>query len=436
MTVGGRSSIVRKKPKPAVPPGVWYAAGAALLMIVVLVVVLLVARGGEPPSSNPAVPPDNSSAQNNSTTKGSSSPPKASLIGKDIVVGQGGDFATISAALDYVKKNSPVGRDAEQVIKVKGGQTYKEAVLIDNRDFSFPKKIRLVSEGSQPAVLAPAGGGPVLSLVSVEQFEIEGFRLDGRGKEVVLELGGYLTGTKINRLVLDDVTGIGILGKGPSGGLARERLEIDDVVIQGSGNQARGVVLTGGESTATAHVALAGLRLLGPMAVGVSIEDAASNVTIRKSIFSGLEVGVRISGQPRIRELSLQNNTFYRNNRGIVFETPPDADSDGLVIQRNLFSENTAADAVAANVADIEAVTRLLTSQGGVTEFNVTSREEPASNAVDLFSNAGKRGAELTFASTDASQPAFLAPTADGPAAKVSDASGDAETYAGAVAPQ
>lgn len=433
MTVGSRSSVVRKKPKPTVPPGVWYAAGGALLLVIVLVVVLLIARGGEPPSNSAARRPNptNPDGQTSDAT-----PPGPSLIGKEIIVGQGGNFATIGAALEYVKKNSPVDRDAVQVIKVKGGQTYKEAVLIDNRDFSFPKKVRLISDGSSPALLAPAGSGPVVSLVSVDQFEIEGFRLDGTGKEVVLELGGYLTGTKLSRLTLDGVTGIGLLGKGPSGGLARERLEIEEIAIHGGGKEARGVVLTGGESTATSHVALAGLKLLGPMAVGVTIDDAANNVVIRKSIFSGLEIGVSIAGQPRIRELSLQNNSFYRNNRGIVFETPPDANSDGLVVQRNLFSENAAADAIAANPADIDAVTRLLTSQGGVTEFNVTTREAPAANAIDLFTNAGKRGVQLAFASTDAAQPEFLAPTADGPAAKVSDASGGAETYAGAVAPQ
>jgi serine/threonine-protein kinase len=436
MTVGSRSSVVRKKPKPAVPPGVWYAAGGALLLVIVLVVILLVARGGEPPSSGPGAQLQNVGGSSNATKNRNPTPPGPDLIGKDIVVGQGGNFATIGAALDYVKKNSPVGRDAVQVIKVKGGQTYKEAVLIDNRDFSFPKKVRLVSEGTQPALLAPAGAGPVVSLVSVDQFEIDGFRLDGSGKEVVLELGGYLTGTKISRLTLDGVTGVGLLGRGPSGGLARERLLIEDVAIYGGGREARGVVLTGGKSTATSHVALIGLRLLGPMAAGVTIDDAANNVTIRKSIFSGLEVGVSFAGQPRIRELSLQNNSFYRNNRGIVFETPPDANSDGLSIQRNLFSENGAADAIAASPADIEAVTRLLTSQGGVTEFNVTTRKEPAANAVDIFSNAGKRGVELAFASTDPAQPGFLTPTADGPAAKISDASGDAETYAGAIAPQ
>lgn len=436
MTVGSRSSVVRKKPKPAVPLGVWYAAGAALVLVVVLVVVLIAARGGEATSNNSAVETSNVAAARNPAASDKSALPASSLIGKDIVVGQGGDFATIGAAFDYIKKNSPVGRDAVQVIKVKGGQTYKEALLIDNRDFSFPKKIRLVSEGTPPALLAPSGGGPVVSLVSVEQFELDGFRLDGTGKAVVLELGGYLTGTKLSRLTLDGVTGVGVLGKGPSGGLARETLTLDDIVIQGSGDEARGVVLMGGESTATTHVALVGLRLLGPMAVGVSIDDAASNVAIRKSIFSGLEVGVKLSGQPRIRELSLRNNSFHRNNRGIVFETPLDASSDGLVIQRNLFSENTAADAVSANAADVEAVTRHLTPPGGVTEFNVTSRKEPAANAVDLFSNAGKRGVELAFATTDAGRPGFLAPTADGPAAKISDSSSGGETYAGAVAPQ
>nr|MDQ3332747.1 hypothetical protein [Planctomycetota bacterium] len=395
--------------------------------------VLMIARGGEPPSSGSGSAAANGGGA--SVAGRQPAKPAVSLIGKEIVVGSGGDFATIAAALDYVKKNNPVGREAVQVIKVKSGQTFKESILIDNRDFSFPKRIRLASDGSEPAVLAPPGEGPVVRLVSLDQFEFDGFRLDGTGKGAVLELGGYLTGTKLKNLTIENVTGVGILGKGPSGGLASERLTIEDVIVRGGGGNAQGMLLTGGESTATGHVSLNRLRFFGPMATGVVIDDAVSNVALRESIFDGLEVGLKLSRNLRIRELSLQNNSFYRSARGIVFESAPDAGSDGLVIQRNLFAESATADAVAENPADVEAITRLLTMRGGVTEFNVTNRKEPAANAVDLFSNAGRRNVELSFASTDPAQPNFLAPTIDGPAAKISDGNG-AETYAGAIAPQ
>ncbi|HEX6987357.1 MAG TPA: hypothetical protein VF170_18410, partial [Planctomycetaceae bacterium] len=319
--------------------------------------------------------------------------------------------------------------------KVRGGRTYREAVLIDNRDFSFPKRVRLVSDGPEPATLAPDGNGPAVRLVSVERFEIEGFRLDAGGRAAAIELGSYLSGTKLRNLVIDGATGTGVLGLGPAGGFGNERLTVENVTVRGAGGEAVGVRLTGGESTATGHVLLRGLRLLGPMSAGLVIDDVASDIELRESVLSEAGDGVRIAGSPRLRDLVVRNNTFFRTGRGIVFEAMPESGSDGFAFRRNIFAESATADAVVERGFDFDAFTRMLTTQGAPIEHNLTTRPEPAENGIDLFSSRGRRGAELAFVSTDPSQPAFLVPTSASAAAKAGGGQGP-DGYAGALPPQ
>src|SRR5690606_32117303 len=82
--------------------------------------------------------------------------------GSDITVGPEGHFATIGEAIAYVVKNyQPLSGTDQRTIKVAGGATYAEAIEIDNTGFgAFPKGVRIVCEGPQPAVLAPPGSGP------------------------------------------------------------------------------------------------------------------------------------------------------------------------------------------------------------------------------------------------------------------------------------
>lgn len=437
MTSGPRSAMTQRKPKQSVSPVVWLAAAGGLLVVVLFIVVLLITRGGEssPTSGGPA--PNQDSQSNEQGNGATAEAPNVSLdlIGKEIIVGADGDFASITAALEYLRKNYPVGRDEEQVLKVRGGTTYREAVEIDNRDFSFPKKIRLISEGPQPAILSPEGTGPVVRLVSLDQFHFEGFQIDGAGRESIIELGGYLSGTTLRGLKIEGVTGTGILGRGPSGGVGKNRLRLEDVSIIGDGANAVGIRFEPGDATTTSHVTLAKLRLIGPMAAGLQIDDAVNDVDIAESVFALMETGVKIAKELRLRDLVIRNNTFFKSKRGIVVEQLPVSGSDGLAIRRNLFAGNVEADVMVVEGFDAEAFSRLLTTSGNPLDSNLTTRQDSSTDEIGLFKVNEQKGIDPEFISQDPSDGGFLAPSASSAVAKVAAQRGE-PAYVGGVPPQ
>ncbi|MGC1274361.1 MAG: protein kinase [Planctomycetaceae bacterium] len=427
---GGPRSGVGRRSKAPVSPAVWIAAAAGLVIVLLVVVVLMFARGGETPSD---VPPDDGPAVTSRDALNDTSARGTTLLGEDIVVGSGGDFPTIGAALDYLKKHAAEAGDEVQVIKVKGGQTYDEALALDNSDFTFPKRVRIVSDGPEQAVLTASASGPILRLFNVEHLEIDGFRIDGGGRETAIEFGGYLSGVALRNLTIDGVTGTGLLGLGPAGGLSNDRLRIENVTIRGADEKAVGVRLSAGEAP-TGHLVLKNIRLFGPMAVGVRFEDPASDIELRESIFSEVGTGVEFGGNLRLRDVLLRNNTFFRNNRCIAFEAMPAEGSDGLAFRRNLFVETRTADAAVEQGYAYDGFSRMLSTQGGAAiEHNLTTWGEKEEQTLNLFGSHGRRGVKMQFVSTDPAQPGFLAPTGD--TAKVGGGPG-VDAYAGAVAPQ
>ena len=431
MTVGPRSGLsANRKQKSGVPATVWMALAGGLFVVVLFVVVLLIARGGETATAGSGGADGNVAANDQAGTPEVNHPgADGSLIGKEISVGPDGHFQSINAALDYVKTHYPAARDEVQVVKVKGGQVYKESIEIDNRNFSFPKHVRLISDGPEPARLAPDGDAPLVKLISLDDFEIDGFHLDGGGKVAVIELEGWLTGTTLRNLTLAGVTGTGVLGRGPAGGSAGERLTIENVTILGAERSAVGIKLTQGDSTSTSHVLLRNLRLIGPMAAGLVIDDVTADLELAESIFADLGTGLQLSEGVRLANLQIANNTFFRLDRGIGFDALPDPSSNGIVFRRNLFAENVTADAVIDGSFDAATFEKMFTA-----DRNVTTRKEPSAGSVDLFAKGGKRSVEIAFASTDAGQPEFLRPDAAGPA-RLGDGQGTSG-YAGAIAPQ
>ena len=407
------------------------------MIVVLFVIVLVIARGGQSDSNSSgsdsapgeSIPPDRDEAD---TPAG----PGPELIGKEIVVGPQGDFQTINAALQYVKEYFPIGRAEPQVVKVMGGRTYTEAIEIDNRTFEFHAKIRLVSGGAKPARLDPQGEGPVIRLISTDDVEIDGFELDGQDRQVVIELGNYMTGTKLRNLTMDAVSGIGIQGRSIAGTAGEGRLLIENIVVRGTKGTGIAVSLIAGDSTSTtSYVSLRGLRIVGPLSEGVLIDDAVVDLEIRKLIFANLNRGIHFVDGHRLRDVEICNNTFYENDIGIIFDTLPDATSDGLALRRNLFVNSTQSDAIVADGFDQEKLEQMLTSQGQPLARNMTTRSKSDANGIDLFSNSGVRGADFAFASVTASDPAFLAPSGTGPAGGLPGGTGD-ETYAGAVPPR
>ena len=69
-----------------------------------------------------------------------------------------------------------------------GGETYNEAIVVDNSSDAYPPGILLVSAGVGRAKLAPSGSGPAIKLVGSEHFGIHGFDVDASGKDVAIEM--------------------------------------------------------------------------------------------------------------------------------------------------------------------------------------------------------------------------------------------------------
>lgn len=429
---GGPRSGLGRRPKTPVSPTVWIAAAAGLVIVLVVVVVLMFARGGDAP---PDVTPGENSDVTSTDTIDDAPPRGATLLGDDIVVGSGGDFPTIGAALEYLKKHAAEAGDEVQIVKVKGGQTYEEALTLDNSDLTFPRRVKLVADGPEPVVLTASGPGPVVRLLEVDHFEMDGFRIDAAGKESAVEFGGFLTGVVLRNLTIDGVTGVGLHGLGPAGGLSNDRLRIENVTIRGAEADAVGVRFSSGEAP-TGHIVLKSLLLVGPMSAGVLVEDSVGDIELRETVFSKVDTGIRFVGDGlRLRDILLRNNTFFQTNRGIVFEAMPDAGSDGLAFRRNLFVETGTADAVVEQGYAFDVFSKMLSTQGGAAiEHNLTTRSEPADKTLDLFSSLGQRGANLPFVATEPG-PGYLVPTAESDAVKVGGGQG-ANAYAGAVPPQ
>lgn len=412
---GVRSSVVRnRKKKPAVPGAVWAAIAAAIVIVLIFVIVLVIVRGGERADARSSqVPADQVHTDNQAPAISGRGP---ELIGREIVVGPDGDFQTINAALDYVKEHYPVGRTETQVITVTGGRSYQEAIQIDNRDFSFFARIRIASSSDEPATLDPPGNGPVIQLVSTDHVELDGFRLDGEGRKVVVSLGNEMKNVKLRNLTISSLSGTGVLGNSVAG-WAGDQLLIENVTVESvSPESVAFKFATASDSTRPSRfVTMKGLRLVGPMSDGILIADAADNLTIRNSIFYKTDSGIHFVGGRRWKNIAIGNNTFYKNNAGILFDQLPDPTSDLFAFRRNIFIDSTRADALVATGFDEDRFGQLLTSEGDPLANNMTTRPETSPNNIDLFGRAEAYSADFQFVSSEPGQDGFLVPTASSP---------------------
>src|SRR5262249_40923127 len=117
-------------------------------------------------------------------------------------------------------------------------------------------------------------------------------------------------------------------------------------------------------------------------------------------------------------------NTFYENDRGIVFTNMPGPQSNGLGFYNNLFFGSKTADAVVEKdlkVTDFLAMYRT-TPSGSSYNWTTRKRAKPAEPAKPeeinyLFETIGGefgRG-NVQFSSIDPASPDFLAPAAGSP---------------------
>jgi len=172
-------------------------------------------------------------------------PKQVPSLPREISVGPQGDFETIGEALARVKESfRPRNRGDKQIIKVQGGQTYPERIVIDNSDKSFEDiRIHLISDGDSPAILAPPSGDkPVVLLKDVKRFTLEGFELNAGGGKTVVVLSGFLPGTKLRNLKIAGFSEAGLSGIGPTGyGAKNERIVLEKIDFRSSSPNAVGI---------------------------------------------------------------------------------------------------------------------------------------------------------------------------------------------------
>jgi serine/threonine-protein kinase len=349
---------------------------------------------------------------------------KVAELRGEFAVGPSEKFKTIAAVLAELKsyKNNK-SRNAVQIVKVAAGQTFAERIVIDD---SYPRGIQFVAEPGPPPVLAPSGSDPIVSLRSangkIENFHLEGFRLDASGKDVAVELSEWMPGARLKRL---EITGFGKTGVHFHGaqtyGKEDERIILEAAVFRGAAPSAVGVRISR-KNEDSEFIRINQCRFFGPLDCGVLLEANARGIEISESVFADTVTGVKFLGEDRAwRDILIGADTFYQNDRAIVFTNMPSARSTDLQFHNNLFVNSKTADAVVEKDYKPADFFLMYRSFPGGSSYNWTTRppSDPPKpeELVTLFETLdGKRNAgDLQFLSTDPASPDYLAPTPTAP---------------------
>lgn len=434
------SAIRRRKKKRGSPPiPVLIAIGAAVLLIVVIGSWALFFRGGDKPKETS---PKQAVAENQEDKK-----PNTPKAGGDKqaqwTVGPTGQFKSLAQALAAVKKLGRFGASGKTItIKVTGGQTLKESLVIDNSEFGYPKGVKIVREGAEPVVLLPAKeGSPILKLVQVEEWEIDGFTFDGQGaNSPLIEMSGYCVKTMLKNLILNGFANTAIMAKDLSG-FSRSETVFERLTFQGNAGTAQGIHFASDEQ-AISDMHVVGCEFLGPMKAGIEISgNSVTSIKVSESKFLQVTSGVRFSSEGiSVQTVSFLNNSFAHVANGVVFEKSPSTLSNDVSFYRNLFVDVSGTEVGMAKSAPTAIASTLLNGANRGAQHNWSTRtanggSEGEYREVSIFHNNGRAGVQnLTFVSEEPADGNFLKPVH--PQIKIGgNPPAGQKPYVGAVAP-
>ncbi len=378
--------------------------------------------------------------QSSSKSKGSQGPTKRYPTNKtEFTVGAAGDFKTIRKALAYVKQHKQdyevIGRRAKKILfKVAGGETFKHPIHVDD---SYPAGIRLIVEGDQKAILAPAGSGPAIKLDNIEWFQMDGFDIKADGFATAIELKGYLNATQLRRLNVSGFTENGIHAISASGIASGDELILEVVTLVSRAADSVGLRIS---EEGLSRTKILNCRFFGKMSVGILFEGESRYLELRESIFSDTDIGLKFVGGDRVwSDLIVANNTFHGLKRGVVFTNMPKKNSKEIGFYHNLFAAISGPELIIENGYDIkEFNSRLSTLSGGVVQ-NWSDRPDPGAEPKGgehllVINPTAQRVDDFKFVSTDRTNPKFLAPAPNTPYSRIGARRGF-KPYVGAVAP-
>jgi serine/threonine-protein kinase len=381
----------------------------------------------------------------------------SNYIGFIINVGPEGDFQTLQQLFDNLKRNKDsydrAGRRQKINVTVVGGTTF-DGINIDNSKEDYPKGIHLVADGVTRPILKGSGNGPVVSLVAVEDFRLQGFEIDASGKDVAIKVAGMVPGTTFHDLQISGYRKIGIHGQGARG-LNGDELIIEKIDLRPGDGASVGIRLNGEGDNESVRTFVRNCRMFGPQEAGVVIDGGCNYVELREIVIDQAAVGVHLTGGPmRWRDLMIANVTFYECSRaGIAFSDMP-APGGGLsgtsmAFCRNLFAKCSGPELLIEKgftTGDHDKqFDNSLTKSGGAIEQNWSDRQEPArveSGERELIHREPFEGTRrqrvpsFSFVSTDRNSADFLATKNGTPYANIGGPKLGTKKYIGAVAPK
>ena len=391
----------------------------AVLLIAILVYSLM---GGKKPPTGAGKPGKKGTTKK--TIVADDSPPKlkpaARTLGKikqEWVVGSGaGEFKSLREAIENTKKFPNDHRRATQVIKVPGGRTFAERIVIDS---SYPPGIQIEVQEGQESILAPGGAEPIVELKgNYDRFRLQGFRLDASGKESAIKLSGFLGAAQFKQLKIDGFTRSGIVVEGATAyGTEGEAIMLDGLTLSAANPQATGILFSKGADNPS-HVEVRRCRF-SAMQIGAAFETDASFVWVSESLFIKTPVGIKLDGTGRTwRDLEFSNNTFFENDRGILITNMPSSGSSGFGFYNNLFVGLKGPSVIVEqDYKDIAFAGMYNTIGSGVSNNWTDSATAPVPGEVNIFTASGGRRdvKDLQFVSRDPNSPDFLVPAPTSP---------------------
>jgi serine/threonine protein kinase len=349
-----------------------------------------------------------------------------------IDVGPSGKFQTISQAIAFVRENfRPSGDQDRQTIQVAGDATYVESIqIIGGATGPFPMNVTIKSVGPKPAVIQGVGGQPVLNLQDVESLTISGFSIDGQGAKTAIRIAGHSPAVRLDSLSIKSFVNHGVLLDNVSGKAGAE-CQISGLQIKGTVTEAVGILCQAAAGGNTTYVQMSNLRIVGPLSSGIELTGMFWNSSITDSVFFKCIAGIRARAGTML-VVSLVNNTFYKNQRAIVFAQVPDTGSSNLKVWHNLFQKNMQGDTTLES-GDVAVLSSMLLSPTEGLHHNWTDRKDPDPQGLDLFTGDGRRAFSASFVSDKDDNPAFLKPTnAD---LNIAAPAPGAKGFVGAIAP-
>lgn len=350
-------------------------------------------------------------------------PKKPGYVAITKSIGPRGDFQTISAALEFARKQTASElRNAHIRFNVEPGQTFPERIVIDNTQpdaAKLPQGIHfIVKEGT--ATLAPSGTDPVISIIAgndrtteVRFFQMEGFQINAGGAETAIRLAGIMPRCEFRKLKVSGFTKTGLSGDAPRA-FSNDHILLAETTFQPAAPEAVGIRFERGKEQQDnpAHIQITGCRFLGPMRAGIEFAAPVRSIGITGSIFSLTKTGIDFTSTQRGENAAqISRNSFFKTVNGIRFATLSQIAYGQFRISRNAFIDQTTA-AVRVENGYAAAAFWQKFSSGGSSLSDNRSNKPLHSDGADIF-RGGRTETAFQFKSIIPTSPRFLLPTDD-----------------------